>query len=106
MLVNGLQLRGWCYCLDCASAILKVLLNGESVQAYNVPGTILTIREIAEMLASFGGVKLIRESASESEKRVFNPMNNSSLDGTKLESLGWKNLSKNRKNTSTSISVR
>ena len=89
---DGLQLRSWCYCLDCAGAILKVLLNGESVQAYNIPGTILTIREIAEMLASFGNVKLIRENASDSEKRVFNSMNNSSLDGSKLEALGWKNL--------------
>lgn len=89
---DGLQLRSWCYSPDCAGAILKVMLNGGSVQAYNIPGNILTIREISELLAAFGGVKLIHEGASDNEVKVFNPMNNSSLDGSKIESLGWKNL--------------
>ena len=89
---DGLQLRSWCYCLDCASGILKVLLKGESSNAYNIPGEILTIRDMAERLAEFGGVELIREGASESEAKAFNPMNNSSVDGSKLESLGWHNI--------------
>lgn len=52
----------------------------------------MTIREMSECLAKFGGVKVIRESASESERKIFNPMNNSSVDGKKLKALGWKNL--------------
>ena len=88
----GLQLRSWCYCLDCASAVLKVLLCGKAANAYNIPGEILTIREMSERLADFGGVELVCEWASESELKAFNPMNNSSLDGSKLEALGWKNI--------------
>lgn len=89
---EGLQVRSWGYCLDCAGAILKILLAGESVHAYNIPGEIMSIREMAEILADAGGVELIREGASDSERKAFNPMNNSSLDGTELEALGWKNI--------------
>ena len=89
---DGLQLRSWCYCLDCASAILKVLLCGESSNAYNIPGEILTIREMSERLAKFGGVRLLREGASPNEMKAFNPMNNSSVNGARLEALGWRNI--------------
>ncbi len=89
---DGLQLRSWCYSPDCAGAILKVLLCGENSNAYNIPGEIMTIREMSETLARFGGVKVIREGASENEQKSFNPMNNSSVDGAKLEALGWKNI--------------
>ena len=89
---EGLQLRSWCYCIDCAGAILKVLLRGERCGAYNIPGEILTIRQMAELLAEFGGVRVLREGASQSEVKAFNPMNNSSVDGTKLETLGWRNI--------------
>ena len=33
---DGAQIRSYCYCLDCASAMLKVLLKGESGSAYNI----------------------------------------------------------------------
>lgn len=89
---DGLQLRSWCYCVDCAGAILKVLLRGERCSAYNIPGEILTIGQMAELLAEFGGVRVLREGASQSEMRAFNPMNNSSVDGSKLEGLGWRNI--------------
>ena len=89
---DGLQLRSWCYCADCASAIVKVLLCGETASAYNIPGEVLTIREMSEKLAEFGGVRLLREGASASEMKAFNPMNNSAVDGAKLEALGWRNV--------------
>lgn len=89
---DGLQLRSWCYSPDCAGAILKLLLCGENSNAYNIPGEIMTIREMSEILAESGGVKVIRENASENERKAFNPMNNSSVDGAKIEALGWKNI--------------
>ncbi len=89
---DGCQLRSYCYCLDCASAILTILLKGENMTAYNVSNShsVITIKEMAEFLAEAGGVKLLRETADEQEQRGFNPMTNSSLDSTKLEALGWK----------------
>lgn len=89
---DGLQLRSWCYSPDCAGAILKILLCGECANAYNIPGVVMTIREMSEILAEAGGVNVIRECASDSERKVFNPMNNSSVDGAKLELLGWKSV--------------
>ena len=91
---DGSQLRSYCYCLDSASAILKVLLQGESVHAYNIsnPDSIITIREMAELLTKSAGVKLKIEMPTETEKKGFNPMSNSSLDSTELLNLGWRGL--------------
>ena len=91
---DGGQIRSYCYCLDCASAVLTILLRGESVRAYNIsnPNSIISIREMAEILAKAGHVELIREEASQIEKERFNPMTNSSLDSVSLLSLGWRGL--------------
>lgn len=90
----GEQKRSYCHCLDCASAILTVLLQGENTRAYNIsnPDSIVTIREMAALLAKSGGVKLSQTEATEAEKKGFNPMSNSSLDSAGLEALGWKGL--------------
>lgn len=91
---DGAQLRSYCYCLDSASAILKVLLKGESVHAYNIsnPESVITIRQMAEILANVAGVALKTAVPTDSEKKGFNPMRNSSLDSTGLLALGWKGL--------------
>ena len=91
---DGSQIRSYCYCLDSASAILKVLLCGETSHAYNIsnPDSIISIRDMAEILTKSAGVNLRLEVPSEAEKKGFNPMTNSSLDSTELLALGWKGL--------------
>ena len=91
---DGSQIRSYCYCLDSASAILKTLVKGEPVRAYNIsnPESIISIREMAELLAKSAGVELKMEIPTESEKKAFNPMSNSSLDSTELLELGWRGL--------------
>lgn len=91
---TGAQLRSYCYTLDCASAILTALINGNSGEAYNISSSelVCSIRDIAEALAKAGNVNVVFENASEAEKKGFNLMDNSSLNGAKLESLGWKPL--------------
>jgi len=91
---DGSQIRSYCYCLDSASAILKVLLRGEAVHAYNIsnPNSIINIRGMAEILTRTAGVKLRIELPTEVDKKGFNPMANSSLDSTELLDLGWKGL--------------
>ena len=90
----GTQLRSYCYCLDCASAMLAILAGGASGEAYNIsnPDSIITIRRMAELMASFGGSRMRFELPSEAERSAFNPMDNSSLNSKKLEDLGWKAL--------------
>ena len=88
----GLQLRSYCYTLDCASAILTVLIKGESGEAYNISNSqsVVTIRELAECMAKTAGVKVVFEQASDQELKSYNMMDNSSLNSEKLEVLGWK----------------
>ena len=91
---DGSQIRSYCYCLDCASAILKILLRGESVHAYNIsnPGSIISIKELAEILSEVSGVQLQMELPTENEKKGYNPMSNSSLESTGLSKLGWNGI--------------
>jgi len=88
----GTQLRSYTYTLDCASAILTVLLKGECGEAYNIsnPHSIVTIRELAECMAKTAGVKVVYEQASDQELKSYNMMDNSSLESAKLENMGWK----------------
>ena len=91
---DGSQIRSYCYCLDCASAILTVLLKGESVKAYNISNadSVISIRKMAEILSSSASVELKIELPTDAEKKGFNPMPNSSLDSTELCGLGWQGL--------------
>lgn len=91
---DGSQIRSYCYCLDCASAIITVLLKGQSVHAYNIsnPESVISIRKMAEIVAASANVGLRIELPSDKEKKGFNPMSNSSLDGTELMDLGWKGI--------------
>lgn len=89
---EGAQIRSYCYSLDCASAMLKVLISGENCRAYNIsnPDSVISIKDMAQILAESGGVQLKMEIPTEEEKKGFNPMSNSSLESTNLLKLGWR----------------
>ena len=89
---DGRQIRSYCYCADCASPILKVLLCAQPGDAYNIadPHTAISISTLAQKIADTAGVELKKEAATQAEKSGFNPMLNSSLDSRKLQALGWK----------------
>ena len=72
-------------------AMLKVLLCGENSHAYNIsnPDSIISIKQMAEILAKSAGVQLRMELPTEEERKGFNPMSNSSLESTSLTGLGW-----------------
>lgn len=88
----GAQIRSYCYVLDCVSAILTVLLRGESGGAYNISNrdSIVSIRQMAECFAKTGGRNIVFDVPTEAEKAGYNLMDNSSLNAEKLESLGWR----------------
>ena len=91
---DGAQIRSYCYCLDCASAILKVLLTGEEMHVYNIsnPDSVISIKKFAELLVKYSNVELKKTLPTESERKGFNPMNNSSLNSNELLNLGWKGV--------------
>lgn len=89
---KGEQLRSYTHVLDCASAILTVLINGENKNAYNISASqsIVTIRRMAEAFARAGGVRIVFDTPTETETRSYNKMFCSALNSEKLEALGWR----------------
>lgn len=89
---EGAQKRSYCYTLDCASAVLTVLINGARNEAYNISNrnSVVTIRQWAEQLASYADVDIMVVKPSEKERRRYGMMRNSVLNADKLEELGWR----------------
>lgn len=88
---TGEQFRSWCYVVDCVSALLHILLKGECGEAYNIADTNsnISIRELAEIVASIGNRKVVIDVPDADEKKGFNVVTKSVFSTEKLESLGW-----------------
>lgn len=88
----GNQLRSYCYTLDCASALICILLNGKNCEAYNIsnPDSIVSIREFATTIAETAGCKVVFSAPDVQESKSYNLMDNSSLNSDKLFLLGWR----------------
>lgn len=89
---KGEQVRSYCFVLDCATAILTILLKGENSNAYNIANknSIISIKEMAEIIAYKTNRKVVFELPTELEKSGYNPVTKSVLDSTKLEKIGWE----------------
>jgi len=87
----GTQERSYCYIADCASAIISVLLNGQSGEAYNSanPCARISIAGFAKIVADTAGKKVIFSNPTEKELADRTPIMKQVLDTKKLESLGW-----------------
>ncbi len=88
---TGSQYRSWCYVVDCAAALLFILLKGENGQAYNIAdeSSNITIKELAEIIADIGSRKVIIDLPSDAEKVGYNVVTKSVFSTEKLVSLGW-----------------
>lgn len=88
MLSAGKQLRSYCHSIDCAAAILFLIMKGKSENAYNISNkdSVVTIREFAETVAKVSSINLKLGTGDTAA------MSYSALDATKLESLGWKSV--------------
>lgn len=89
---TGEQFRSWCYVVDCVSALIHILLKGECGEAYNIadPSSNINIRELAEIVASIGGKKVIVEVPSASEKKGYSVVSKSVFSIDKISGLGWR----------------
>ncbi len=88
---TGSQYRSWCYVVDCASALMHILLKGENRQAYNVAdaSSNISIKELAEMIAEIGSKKVIMALPDAIEKVGYNVVTRSVFCTKKTEALGW-----------------
>ncbi len=91
---TGEQFRSWCFVVDCASALLHILLKGENMTPYNVadPDSNITIRELAETIAEIGGRKVVIDVPSNEEKAGFSVIKKAVFDTSRIEILGWKSI--------------
>lgn len=99
---KGEQIRSYCYVADCVSAILLILLKGESDKAYNIANEEqeVSIKEFVECLAKVAKVKVIFDIET-NQNKGYAKVKNTILDNTSLKILGWKekfSLSRSIKN--------
>lgn len=89
---TGSQYRSWCYVVDCVSALMYILLNGENGEAYNIAdeSSNITIKELAETIAEITGKRVVVELPTDVEKSGFNVVTKSLFSVAKLHTLGWK----------------
>lgn len=88
----GNELRSYCYIADCASAVLTVLINGNSCEAYNIANSQakITIAGFASVVAKLTGRKVVYAGQDEISIAERTPISKQVLCSDKIEKLGWK----------------
>ncbi|MCR5622737.1 MAG: NAD-dependent epimerase/dehydratase family protein [Treponema sp.] len=91
---SGSQFYSYIDVFDAVSAIIAVMLEGKSGGAYNVSSARqnVTLRELAQKLASLAGTKVVFEIPDDTERVGYSTATRAVLDGRKLLGLGWKEL--------------
>jgi nucleoside-diphosphate-sugar epimerase len=89
---KGDQYRSYCYVADCVSALLVILLYGETRNSYNISGkdSNVSIAELANYIALTGGRKVVFNISTAEEQKGYSVISRAVLDPGKLESLGWQ----------------
>lgn len=87
----GLLERSHCYVVDAANAIFRVLLQGQTGNAYNIadPACKMTIRDFALAASKAGGCQVVFENPSDLERKGYGKISRQVLSADKLQSLGW-----------------
>ena len=89
---RGTQMRSYCYVADCTAALLTVLLQGESGQAYNLanPNARVTIAGFAQAVAKATGTQVLFAAEQETPQDQQTPITYAVLDSEKLYELGFE----------------
>lgn len=91
---SGESSRMYLYTFDAVSALLTLLLSGEDGAAYNLANkdTYCSIRTLAETVVRICGSssRVLVNTGSEEERRIYPPDSFLRLDTAKLEALGWQ----------------
>lgn len=88
---EGKQLYSYLYVADVVTAILTLLLKGETGQAYNVAdrSSNSSLKELAQYLANLNGRKVVYELPDDLESRGYSTATKALLNPDKLKALGW-----------------
>lgn len=90
----GKTVRTYCYTMDAVTAILTILLKGETGQAYNVTNsnTAISIYDMAQLVCDSypeAGIHVECDIPKDLAGFGYNPEMVIRLDSTKLQELGW-----------------
>ena len=88
---EGNQYYSYCYTFDAVSALLKILLDGISGEAYNIADkkSNITLKEFANILANFNNKEVVFELPNDIEKKGFSNATKAIMNADKLKKLGW-----------------
>lgn len=88
---DGSQYYSFLYMSDSVSGLLKVLLDGNTGEAYNISdeASDITLKNLATLIANTCNKKVIFELPDEVEKTGFSKATKARLDNKKLTELGW-----------------
>lgn len=91
---EGRPYRSWLYVVDCAHALLRLLLSGASANAYNVADAEanITIRDLAERVAKMADRKVVFDIPEDQNHGVTTPITKATFSVEKIQTLGWRPL--------------
>jgi nucleoside-diphosphate-sugar epimerase len=89
---KGTQRYSYCYVADICSAMLIILLAGNTGEAYNISNdnSDLSLSEIATICAEYGKTEVIFDIPSSIETSGYSKATKALLNSAKLRELGWK----------------
>lgn len=89
---KGEAFRSWLYVVDAAHAILRLLLDGERGNAYNVAHaeSNITIHQLAELIAEKAHRKVVFDIPEDAQKGNTTPITKAVFNTDKIQALGWK----------------
>lgn len=88
---DGSQFFSYTYTTDAVTAMIHVMLHGESGVAYNIanPSCDVHLRDFATLCAESAGTKVVFDLPEESERRGYSIATQAILSPDRLFALGW-----------------
>lgn len=89
---EGNQFYSFLYVADVVAGMLWCLTKGKTGEAYNIAdsGSDITLRDLAELIAGFGGASVVFDLPDEAEKAGYSSATVAIMDASKLKGLGWQ----------------
>ena len=89
---KGTQYYSYTYMADAVSGLLRILLAGESGEAYNIADeqSDIMLKDLAAIIAGIKGKKVVFELPDAVEAAGYSKATKARLNGKKLKALGWQ----------------
>lgn len=91
---EGNQFYSYMYVADAAIALLLILTEGVSGEAYNIANekSDITLKELAAHLANAAGTKVVFELPDQKERAGYSAATKAILNAGKIEALGYRSM--------------